>query len=186
MNALALTDDTGYGKTSGSEADSFFDELRGVFHIISPGSCLCAPGRRKNQPSLAHCLAVENNPLLTQVLAQVNDVKVIFINGHDSVMATEQKKYEQMTSYRQAMHLPETKFTIRSLLPWCSFSSAVYQSCFSCVFFDFPSGKTVYTTTWAFKNSPGPSFRISTVLLTIITSRRDSLLLCMIRLYPKQ
>ena len=131
MNALALTDGTGYGKISGTEADSFFDELRGVFHIISPGSCLCASGRRKNQPSLAHSLAVENNPLLTQVLAQVKDVKVIFINGHDSVTATEQKKYEQMTLYRQAMHLPETKFTIRSLLPWCSFSSAVYQSCFS-------------------------------------------------------
>ena len=135
MNALALTDDTGHGKTSGSKAVSFFHEPEGVFHIISPGSCLCAPGRRQNQPSLAHCLAVENNPLLTQVLAQVKDVKVIFINGHDSVTATEQKKYEQMTLYRQAMHLPETKFTIRSLLPWCSFSSVAYQYCFSCVFF---------------------------------------------------
>ena len=184
MNALALTDDTGHGKAPGSEAVSFLHE--GVFHIISPGSCLCAPGRRQNQPSLAHCLAVENNPLLTQVLAQVNDVKVIFINGHDSVMATEQKKYEQMTSYRQAMHLPETKFTIRSLLPWCSLPSAVYQSRFHVLFLDFPSGKTVYTTTWASKNSPGPSFRISTALWTIMTSRRDSLLLCMIRLYPKQ
>ena len=142
MNALALTDDTGYGKTSGSKAVSFFDELQCVFHIISPGSCLCAPGRRQNQPSLAHCLAVENNPLLTQVLAQVKDVKVIFINGHDSVMATEQKKYEQMTSYRQAMHLPETKFTIRSLLPLCFvFVSVVYQSCFSCVFWIFHRGK---------------------------------------------
>ncbi len=118
MNALALTDGTGYGKISGTEADSFFDELRGVFHIISPGSCLCAPGRRKNQPSLAHCLAVENNPLLTQVLAQVKDVKVIFINGHDSVMATEQTKYEQMTLYRQFIHVPETKFTNRSLVLW--------------------------------------------------------------------
>ena len=118
MNALALTDDTGYGKTSGSKAVSFFHELQGVFRIISPGSCLCAPGRRQNQPSLAHCLAVENNPLLTQVLAQVNDVKVIFINGHDTVMVTEQKKYEQMTLYRQVMHLPETKFTNRSLVLW--------------------------------------------------------------------
>ena len=75
MNALALTDDSGYGKTSGSEAAGFFDPLRGIFHLISPGACLCAPGRRKNQPSLAHCLAVENNPLLTQVLAQVKDVR---------------------------------------------------------------------------------------------------------------
>ena len=116
MHALALTDDTGQGKAPGSEAVSFVHE--GVFHIISPGSCLCAPGRRQNQPSLAHCLAVENNPLLTQVLAQVNDVKVIFINGHDTVMVTEQKKYEQMTLYRQVMHLPETKFTNRSLVLW--------------------------------------------------------------------
>ena len=74
MNALALTDDTCHGKAPGSEAVSFVHE--GVFHIISPGSCLCAPGRRQNQPSLAHCLAVKNNPLLTQVLAQVRDVKL--------------------------------------------------------------------------------------------------------------
>ena len=116
MNALALTDDTGHGEAPGSEAVSFLHE--GVFHIISPGSCLCAPGRRQNQPSLAHCLAVENNPLLTQVLAQVNDVKVIFINGHDTVMVTEQQKYEQMSLYRQVMHLPETRFTNRSLVLW--------------------------------------------------------------------
>ena len=116
MHALALTDDTGQGKAPGSEAVSFVYE--GVFHIVSPGSCLCASGRRQNQPSLAHCLAVENNPLLTQVLSQVNDVKVIFINGHDTVMVTEQKKYEQMTLYRQVMHLPETKFTNRSLVLW--------------------------------------------------------------------
>ena len=150
MHALALTDDTGHGKAPGSEAVSFLHE--GVFHIISPGSCLCAPGRRQNQPSLAHCLAVENNPLLTQVLAQVNDVKVIFINGHDSVMATEQKKYEQMTLYRQVMHLPETKFTIRSLLLWYFFG--LILCCLSILFFmcfllHFPSGKTIYTTTWA-------------------------------------
>ncbi len=65
MNALALTDDTGHGKAPGSEAVSFLHEPEGVFHIISPGSCLCASGRRKNQPSLAHSLAVENKPLLT-------------------------------------------------------------------------------------------------------------------------
>ena len=133
MNALALTDDTGHGRAPGSEAVSYLHELEAVFHIISPGSCLCAPGRRQNQPSLAHCLAVENNPLLTQVLAQVRDVKVIFINGHDSVMATEQKKYEQMTLYRQVMHLPETKFTIRSLLLWYFF--ALIFCCLSILFF---------------------------------------------------
>ena len=148
MNALALTDGIGYGKISGTEADSFFDELRGVFHIISPGSCLCASGRRKNQPSLAQSLAVENNPLLTQVLAQVRDVKVIFINGHDSVTATEQKKCEQMTLYRKAMHLPETKFTIRSLLPWCSFSSVAHQDCFSYDFFGFSIGENSLHKNW--------------------------------------
>ena len=116
MNALALTDDTGHGRAPGLEAVSYLHELEAVFHIISPGSCLCAPGRRQNQPSLAHCLAVENNPLLTQVLAQVNDVKVIFINGHDTVMVTEQQKYEQMSLYRQVIHLPETRFTNRSLV----------------------------------------------------------------------
>ena len=118
MNALALTDDTGHGRAPGSKAVSCLHELEAVFHIISPDSCLCAPGRRQNQPSLAHCLAAENNPLLTQALAQVEDVKVIFINGHDTVMVTEQKKYEQMTLYRQVMHLPETKFTNRSLVLW--------------------------------------------------------------------
>ena len=114
MHTLVLADDSVYGDTPGSRAISFVKE--GVFHIISPGSCLCAWGGRQNQPSLAHCLAVETNPLLLQMLAQVNDVKVIFINGHDTVMVTEQKKYEQMTSYRWAMALPETKFTIRFLL----------------------------------------------------------------------
>ena len=42
--------------------------------------------------TLPHCLAVENDPLLTQALAQVRNVKVVFINGHDSGMAREQKK----------------------------------------------------------------------------------------------
>ncbi len=85
MNALALTDSTGYGKITGTTTKSVFDEERGVFHIISPGSCLCAPGSQKNQHSLAHSLAVDTNPLLTEVLAQEKYVKVIFINGRESV-----------------------------------------------------------------------------------------------------
>ena len=114
MHTLVLADDSVQGETPGSKAVSFVNE--GVFHIISPGSCLCARGGRQNQPSLAPSLAVENSPLLIQVLAQVNDVKVIFINTHDTVMVTEQEKYEQMSLYRQEMHLPETKFTNRSLV----------------------------------------------------------------------
>ena len=114
MHTLVLADDSVQGETPGSKAVSFVNE--GVFHIISPGSCLCARGGRQNQPSLAHCLAVETNPLLLQMLAQVNDVKVIFINGHDAVMVKDQHKYEQMPLYRQEMKLPETMFTNRSFV----------------------------------------------------------------------
>ena len=97
FHSLALTDCTGVGKITGTTTESFFDDERGVFHIISPGSCLCAPGSKKNQHSLAHSLAVETNPLLTEVLAQEKHVKVIFINGRESVRAKQQKKYEQVT-----------------------------------------------------------------------------------------
>ena len=114
IHALVLADDSAQCEAPESEAVSFVYE--GVFHIISPGSCLCARGGRQNQPSLAHCLAVENNALLIKVLAQMNDVKVIFTNTHDTVMVTKQEKYEQMSLYRQEMHLPETKFTNRSLV----------------------------------------------------------------------
>ena len=68
MNALALTDSTGYGKIRGSRTQSVFDKERRVLHIISPGSSLSAPGSKKNQRSLAHALAVETNPLLTEAL----------------------------------------------------------------------------------------------------------------------
>ena len=111
---MVLADDFGQGEAPGSKAVSFLYE--GVFHSISPGNCWCAQGHKQSQPSLANCLAVENNPLLIQVMAQMNDVKVIFINAHDTVMVTEQQKYEQMSLYRQMIHLPETRFTNRSLV----------------------------------------------------------------------
>ena len=92
MNALALTDSTGYGKITGSRTQSVFDKERGVFHIISPGSSLSAPGSKKNQRSLAHALAVETHPLLTEALAQDKHVKGIFINGCQSVGSKQQKQ----------------------------------------------------------------------------------------------
>ena len=140
MNALALTDSTGYGKITGTTTQSVFDEERGVFHIISPGSCLCAPGSKKNQHSLAHALAVETNPLLTEALVQEKHVKVIFINGRESVRAKQQKKYEQMTLYRKAMHLQETEFTIMSLQS-LAFFFPCFSTCCSVFFCDFYKGK---------------------------------------------
>ena len=115
MNAVALTDSTGYGKIRGSRTQSVIDKEGRVLHIISPGSSLSAPGSKKNQRSLAHALAVETNPLLTEALEQDKHVKVIFINGCQSVGSKQQKKYEQMTRYRKAMDLLETDFTIMSL-----------------------------------------------------------------------
>ena len=114
MHTLVLADDSVYGDTPGSRAISFAKE--GVFHIISPGSCLCARGGRQNQPSLAHCLAIETHPLLLQMLAQMNQVQVIFINGHEMSVVKDLPKYEQMSLYRQEMQLPETMFTNRSFV----------------------------------------------------------------------
>ena len=114
MHTLVLADDSVYGDTPGSRAISFAKES--VFHIISPGSCLCARGGRQNQPSLAHCLAIETDPLLLQMLAQMNKVQVIFINGHEMAMVKDLQKYEQMSLYRQEMQLPETMFTNRSFV----------------------------------------------------------------------
>ena len=128
MNALALADSTGYGKTRGRRTQSVIDK-DGVFHIISPGSSLSAPGSKKNQRSLAHALAVETNPLLTEALEEDKDVKVIFINGCESVGSKQQKKYEQMTRYRKAFDLRETDFTIMSLR-----SLGVFFVCFSTCF----------------------------------------------------
>ena len=81
MNAVALTDSTGYGKTRESRTRSVIDEDGSVFHIISPGSSLSAPGSKKNQWSLARALAVETNPLLSAALEQDQHVKVILLMG---------------------------------------------------------------------------------------------------------
>ena len=114
MNALVLADSTGYGKSRGRRTQSVIDK-DGVFHIISPGSSLSAPGSKKNQRSLAHALAVETDPQLRQALAEDKDMKVVFINASESVRSKQQQKYEQMTRYRKALHLLETDFTIMSL-----------------------------------------------------------------------
>ena len=92
MNALALTDGTGYGKITGTETESVFDK-RGVFHIISPSSSLSSPGKAPKQLSLAHALAVENDTRLRQALEEDKIMKVVFINASDSVMS--KKKQQQ-------------------------------------------------------------------------------------------
>ena len=148
MNALVLTDSTGYGKIRGSRTQSVFDAARRVLHIISPGSSLSAPGSTKNQRSLAYALAVETNPLLTEALEEDKDVKVIFINACESVGSKQQKKYEQMTRYRKAIDQLETDFTIMSLQ-----SLAFFFICFHPFFcwwvfvfiVQFRPGKTVFT-----------------------------------------
>ncbi len=146
MNAVALTDSTGYGKIRGSRTRSVIDEDGNVFHIISPGSSLSAPGSKKNQWSLAHALAVETNPLLTEALEQDKHVKVIFINGCQSVGSKQQKKHEQMTRYRKALDLLETDFTIMSLQSLAFFF--LLFTLFFLLFFvfivQFRPGKTVF------------------------------------------
>ena len=76
---------------------------------------MSAPGSNKNQLSLAHALAVEADWRLIQTLEENKDVKVIFINGSQSVEAKQQQKYDQMTQYREALGLLQTDFTIMSL-----------------------------------------------------------------------
>ena len=103
------------------------------FNIISPGSSLSAPGSNRNQLSLAHALALEADLRLFSTLEEDKDLKVIFINGSQSVEAKQQKKYDQMTQYREALGLLQTDFTIMSLrslgflcfpfqfVPYCEF-----------------------------------------------------------------
>ena len=100
-----------------------------VFHIISPGSSLSAPGSKKNQRSLAHALAVETDPQLRQALAEDKDMKVVFINASESVRSKQQQKYEQMTRYRKALHL--LKPTSRS----CPCSHSFFCVCFFLLFY---------------------------------------------------
>ena len=174
MNAVALTDSTGYGKTRESRTRSVIDEDGSVFHIISPGSSLSAPGSKKNQWSLAHALAVETNPLLTAALEQDKHVKVIFINGCQSVGSKQQNKYEQMTRYRKALDLLETDFTIMSLqslvFAW-GLSPCLLLWVFVFIV-EFRLGKTVFTLFGFFKNRLGQIFRIFTSLVTTCTSIR--------------
>ena len=143
MNALALADSTGCGKISGRRTQSVIGK-DGVFHIISPGSSLSAPGYAKNQRSLAHALAVETDPQLSQALAEDKDMKVVFINASESVRSKQQQhKYEQMTLYREALQLLETDFTITSLqsLVFCVlFFQSVLHCGFSCVLCNFDQG----------------------------------------------
>ena len=147
MNAVALTDSTGHGKIRGSRTQSVIDK-DGVFHIISPGSSLSAPGSKKNQRSLAHALAVETNPLLTEALEQDKHVKVIFVNGCQSVGSKQQKKYEQMTRYRKALDLLETDFTIMSLQSLAffllRFSPCFFVCGFLCSSCNFDQGKQFF------------------------------------------
>ena len=102
MKGVVLVDSTGQCKIDGKGTQSIIDQDE-VLHIISPGSSLSAPGSNKNQLTLAHALAVETYRRLTQTLEENKDVMVIFINGSQSVEAKQQKKYVQMTQYREAL-----------------------------------------------------------------------------------
>ena len=119
MNALVLADSTGGGKISGRRTQSVIGD-DGVFHIISPDSSLSSPGYAKNQRSLAHALAVETHPQLSQALTEVKEMKVVFINPSDSVMSKQkQHQYEQMKLHCEALQLLETCSTIMSLQLSC-------------------------------------------------------------------
>ena len=50
-----------------------------VFHIISPGSSLSAPGSNRNLLLLAHALALEADLRLFSMLEEDKDLKVIFL-----------------------------------------------------------------------------------------------------------
>ena len=97
---------------------------------------MSSPGYAKNQRSLAHALAVETDPQLSQALAEDKDMKVVFINASESVRSKQQQhKYEQMTLYREALQLLETDFTImslQSLVFVCLFFQSVLHCGFPC------------------------------------------------------
>ena len=77
---------------------------------------------------------VETHPELSQALAEVKEMKVVFINASDSVMSKQkQHQYEQMKLYREALQLLETDFTIMSLQSLvCAVLSFLF--CFYCGF----------------------------------------------------
>ena len=114
MKSIVLVDSTGKCKTDGQDTQSIKDGDDG-FHIISPGSTLSAPGKKKGQLSLAHALALEADRQLQSTFKEDKDLKVIFINASQSVEAKQQKKYDQMTQYREALELCQTNFTIMDL-----------------------------------------------------------------------
>ena len=107
-------DSTGKCKTDGQDTQSIKDGDDG-FHIISPGSTLSAPGKKKGQLSLAHALALEADGQLQSTFKEDQPLKVIFINASQSVEPKQQKKYDQMTQYREALGLCQTSFTIMDL-----------------------------------------------------------------------
>ena len=190
MIAMALADSTGYGKIRGSRTQSVIGEEGTVFHIISPGSSLSAPGSKKNQRSLAHALAVETNPLLSEALEQDKHVKVIFMNGCQSVGSKQQKKYEQMTRYRKAMDLLETDFTIMSLQSLAFFFlSLLFTLLFFvgfCVHRAISTRENSFYIIGVFIKRLGQIFRIFTSLVTTFTSIRKSLSVRTTWLYLKQ
>ena len=135
MKGVALVDSTGQCKIDGKGTQSIIDQDE-RFHIISPGSTLSAPGRKRNQLSLAHALALQADLRLFSTLKEDKDLKVIFINGSQSVEAKQQTKYDQMTQYREALGLLQTDFTIMSLRS-LGFLCFPFQSVPYCEFFVF-------------------------------------------------
>ena len=114
MKSIVLVDSTGKCKIDGQRTQSIKDNDDGL-HIISPGSTLSAPGKKKGQLSLAHALALEADGQLQSTFKEDKPLKVIFINASESVEAKQQKKYDQMTQYREALELNQTNFTIMDL-----------------------------------------------------------------------
>ena len=75
---------------------------------MSPSSALSSPKKAPEQLSLARALTVENDPRLKQGLAKDKIMKVDSINASARIMSKrEQKRYEQMKLYREALQLPK-------------------------------------------------------------------------------
>ena len=114
MNSIVLVDSTGKCKINGQKISINKVSDYGL-RIISPGDTLSAPGKKKGQLSLAHALALEADGQLQSTFRKNKKLKVIFINASESVEAKHQKKYDQMTQYREALGLCQTNFTIMDL-----------------------------------------------------------------------
>ena len=107
-------DSTGKCKIDGQRTQSIQDNDDGL-HIISPGSTLSAPGKKKGELSLAHALALEAVGQLQSTFRKNKMLKVILISASESVEAKHQKKHDQMMQYREALKLIQTNFTIMDL-----------------------------------------------------------------------